>query len=112
MNAGAYGRETKDVLIWAEAADPRGKVHRLSNTELKFTYRRSALPEDWICLGARLAGTSGDPAEIEARMKEIQGQRADSQPIRSEERRVGKECVSTCRYRWSPDHSKKKENSH
>src|SRR3546814_17115507 len=27
---------------------------------------------------------------------------------RSEERRVGKECVSTCRSRWSPDHSKKK----
>src|SRR3546814_14428278 len=25
-------------------------------------------------------------------------------PTRSEERRVGKECVSTCRYRWSPDH--------
>src|SRR3546814_19504913 len=23
---------------------------------------------------------------------------------RSEERRVGKECVSTCRYRWSPVH--------
>src|SRR3546814_21167877 len=29
---------------------------------------------------------------------------------RSEERRVGKECVSTCRSRWSPDHSKKKIN--
>src|SRR3546814_13172642 len=27
---------------------------------------------------------------------------------RSEERRVGKECVSTCRYRWSPYHKKKK----
>src|SRR3546814_19031531 len=26
---------------------------------------------------------------------------------RSEERRVGKECVSTCRSRWSPDHYKK-----
>src|SRR3546814_8898320 len=25
-------------------------------------------------------------------------------PVRSEERRVGKECVSTCRSRWSPDH--------
>src|SRR3546814_21145837 len=24
--------------------------------------------------------------------------------FRSEERRVGKECVSTCRSRWSPDH--------
>src|SRR3546814_6010328 len=25
-------------------------------------------------------------------------------PTRSEERRVGKECVSTCRSRWSPYH--------
>src|SRR3546814_17704592 len=29
---------------------------------------------------------------------------------RSEERRVGKECVSTCRSRWSQYTSKKKEN--
>src|SRR3546814_13991274 len=29
---------------------------------------------------------------------------------RSEERRVGKECVSTCRSRWSPYHYKKKIN--
>src|SRR3546814_13127269 len=27
-----------------------------------------------------------------------------TKPIRSEERRVGKECVSTCRSRWSPYH--------
>src|SRR3546814_15067427 len=27
---------------------------------------------------------------------------------RSEERRVGQECVSTCRYRWSPYHKNKK----
>src|SRR3546814_11577055 len=30
--------------------------------------------------------------------------------MRSEERRVGKECVSTCRSRWSPYHSKKATN--
>src|SRR3546814_19873101 len=29
---------------------------------------------------------------------------------RSEERRVGKECVSTCRSRWSPYHYKKNNN--
>src|SRR3546814_12859529 len=29
---------------------------------------------------------------------------AGERPQRSEERRVGKECVSTCRYRWSRDH--------
>src|SRR3546814_16841333 len=28
----------------------------------------------------------------------------DSKQVRSEERRVGKECVSTCRSRWSPSH--------
>src|SRR3546814_6602559 len=31
---------------------------------------------------------------------------------RSEERRVGKECVSTCRSRWSPYHSKKNTKLH
>src|SRR3546814_17279449 len=30
---------------------------------------------------------------------------------RPEERRVGKECVSTCRYRWSPYHVQKKKSS-
>src|SRR3546814_12548050 len=29
--------------------------------------------------------------------------------LRSEERRVGKACVCTCRSRWSPCHSKKKK---
>src|SRR3546814_2446106 len=32
---------------------------------------------------------------------------ATLRPLRSEERRVGKECVSTCRSRWSPYHLKK-----
>src|SRR3546814_19331225 len=34
--------------------------------------------------------------------------RAAAIPVRSEERRVGKGCVSTCRSRWSPYHYKKK----
>src|SRR3546814_18421446 len=36
------------------------------------------------------------------------GQEHRRQCVRSEERRVGKECVSTCRSRWSPYTSKKK----
>src|SRR3546814_16539890 len=35
---------------------------------------------------------------------------APTSSFRSEERRVGKECVSTCRYRWSP--YRKKNNKH
>ena len=83
MNAGAYGKETKDVLIWAEAADETGKLHRLTRDDLGFQYRHSNLPPDWICLRARFQGQSGDPEVIAQRMEEIQQQRADSQPIRT-----------------------------
>src|SRR3546814_10921531 len=36
---------------------------------------------------------------------------SDAQGERSEERRVGNECVSTCRSRWSPYHYKEKVNT-
>src|SRR3546814_18009923 len=36
-------------------------------------------------------------------------QREAREAARSEERRVGKECVSTCRSWWSPSHYKKKQ---
>src|SRR3546814_16607536 len=49
--------------------------------------------------GACLEGT----AEVEARQAGIRSER-------SEKRREGKECVSTCRSRWSPDHSNKKSS--
>src|SRR3546814_21062244 len=41
------------------------------------------------------------------RLGHIKGKSGDR--IRSEERRVGKECVSTCRSRWSPYNSKKRK---
>src|SRR3546814_20836366 len=41
-------------------------------------------------------------------ISQLRAQRPDPN-ARSEERRVGKECVSTCRSRWSPDHIKKKQ---
>src|SRR3546814_12410361 len=44
---------------------------------------------------------------------QLAGEAAADQPQgRSEERRVGKECVSTCRSRWSPYPSKKKAYKH
>ena len=83
MNAGAYGREFKDVVLEAEFAGPQGEHHRIKVEELGFAYRHADWPEDWICLGARLAGSPGDATEIAARMAEIQSQRSESQPIRS-----------------------------
>src|SRR3546814_19360109 len=43
------------------------------------------------------------------RMLHVRGR---EETMRSEERRVGQECVSTCRSRWSPYHYKKKLSEH
>ena len=83
MNAGAYGTEIRDVLVWAEALDPSGREHRLDGDQLGLAYRRSSLPEDWILVAARLRGQAGDRAAIAARMAEIQTARSGSQPVRS-----------------------------
>ncbi len=83
MNAGAYGTEFKDVLLWAEALDERGNLHRLPSAEMKFGYRHCGIPETWIFLAARLKGRAGDPVAIRTRMDEIQAAREESQPIRS-----------------------------
>ena len=83
MNAGAYGREFKDVLVSATALDPLGGRHTLELAALGLGYRHCDLPEDWIFIGARFAGSAGDATEIGRRMSEIQSAREASQPIRA-----------------------------
>jgi UDP-N-acetylmuramate dehydrogenase len=84
MNAGCYGGETKDVLVQAHAVSRAGDKVILSNTDMGFTYRRSAAAArgDLIFTGALFAGTPDDPAAIAARMDEITARREGSQPIR------------------------------
>ena len=83
MNAGAYGREMTDVVLHADAIDPRGVRHRLSHDALGFGYRHCAVPEDWIFVSAALRAETGDPAAIQARIAEIQAAREASQPVRA-----------------------------
>jgi UDP-N-acetylmuramate dehydrogenase len=82
MNAGAHGRETKDVLIEARAVDRRGTVHTLSLADMGFTYRHTAVPEDFILTEALFQGTPGDPAAILREMDEVADYREKNQPIR------------------------------
>src|SRR3546814_19234404 len=49
-------------------------------------------------------------SEAGGRTRQISASPAGGRLSRSEERRVGKECVGTCRSRWSPYHSKKNTN--
>src|SRR3546814_20365865 len=41
---------------------------------------------------------------VEPQGSVLRGGPCGDHEVRAEERRVGKECVGTCRYRWSPDH--------
>src|SRR3546814_18939473 len=53
---------------------------------------------------ARIVDEPGDLVVRGENIGEDSGWRACAFEERSEERRVGKECVSTCRSRWSPYH--------
>jgi len=83
MNAGAYGREFKDTLVEAVALTRTGGRVVLSNAEMGFSYRKSAVSPDLIFIEGLFEGTPGDKAEIEARMNEITRSREATQPIRS-----------------------------
>jgi len=83
MNAGAYGREMKDVLQEATAISPRGELETLRLADMGYSYRHCDLDENWIFLSARLKATPGNPAQIGTEMKNIQSARGDSQPVRA-----------------------------
>jgi UDP-N-acetylmuramate dehydrogenase len=80
MNGGAYGGETKDILIEARGVDRAGNARTFSNAEMAFTYRNSGAPDDIVFTSAVLQGRAGDAAEIDAAMAEIKRKREASQP--------------------------------
>ena len=83
MNGGAYGRETKDVLIEARAVDRQGSLHGLANGAMHYTYRHCGAPEDFIFTSALFQGEPGDPAAIAAEMDSITEARETTQPVKS-----------------------------
>src|SRR3546814_14554465 len=69
----------------------------LSNS-IALDMARSGVTSNCIAPFAWSRMTATIPAETEAERERVERFK------RSEERRVGKECVSTCRSRWSPSH--------
>jgi UDP-N-acetylmuramate dehydrogenase len=80
MNAGAYGGETKDILIEARGVDRNGRIRTFSNGDMGYSYRHSRAPDDVIFTEALFQGRSGEPAAIAAAMDDISKKRKASQP--------------------------------
>jgi len=83
MNGGAYGRETKDVLIEARGVDRSGAVRTFTNAEMGFSYRHCGVADDVVFTQALLQGEPGDPAKIAAEMEAITEAREATQPVKS-----------------------------
>lgn len=82
MNAGCYGAETRDRLIWAEIVDFSGNLQRLSPQDLEMAYRHSNLRSDQIVAKARFSCESGDSTTILKRLNELLEEREATQPVR------------------------------
>jgi UDP-N-acetylmuramate dehydrogenase len=83
MNGGAYGGETKDVLVAARGVDRSGHACIFNNGEMRYSYRDCGVPQEVIFTEALFQGTPGDPAIIAVEMDKITESRETTQPIKS-----------------------------
>ena len=82
MNAGAHGREMKDIVLSTTYINEDGKIYELTNEEQEFTYRHSTFFEHkYIILETKLLLQKGDRKQIEEKMNEFIQWRKDKQPL-------------------------------
>lgn len=82
MNAGAYGKEIRDLILSTRCIDLEGNIFELSNEEQKFNYRDSIFnKKDYIVLETTLKLKYGKKQEINNKMKEYLNQRKEKQPL-------------------------------
>ena len=81
MNAGAYGREIKDVVDTVFLIDADGEKKALRRQQISFSYRKAGLPPEAIILAARFRLEKGQAAQIKKRTSEIIQWRQEKHPL-------------------------------
>jgi len=81
MNAGAYGKEMKDVLEKIYLLDVDGTKKDLHRQDISFGYRKINLPLQTIILAAKFRVEKGETKSIKNRMKEIMQWRREKHPL-------------------------------
>lgn len=81
MNAGAFGRQMKDVIDAVRIMDQTGAARDLPRQGLSFEYRRLALPDRTLVLAGRLALRPGNRRDIEAEVNRRLLDRRRTQPL-------------------------------
>lgn len=82
MNAGAHGKEMKDIIRTVKCIDYNGKEYEFEKQELDFKYRDSKLKNSkYIVTEATLLFKQGKHGEIQSKMDEYKKYRREKQPI-------------------------------
>lgn len=82
MNAGAHGKEIKDILKSVKCVNKEGEVIELKNKDLEFGYRTSLLKnKEYIVLEVILVLSKGKKEDIQEKMDEYTNYRKEKQPI-------------------------------
>ena len=82
MNAGAYGREMKDIIEKVYVLDENGAQLELDRDALDLGYRHSCIPEKkYIVTKVVLELVPHDEVEIRSKMKDLNEKRAEKQPL-------------------------------
>ncbi len=80
MNSGCYGSEISQILSSIKIMDFEGKQREIQNKEIKFYYRGTNLPKNYIVLSVRLKGFDSSKDLIEKKQKELIERKKQSQP--------------------------------
>lgn len=82
MNAGAHGKEMRDIVATTTYIDEYGNVNTISNKEQEFSYRSSVFSKNkWIIINTVLEFEYGNKQEIQTKMQEYAQYRKEKQPI-------------------------------
>lgn len=81
MNAGAFGKEIKDVVTEVALLEADGRAKTRKREDITFLYRKTVLSEDAIILGARFKLEKGRLTEIRQTINEILKTRREKHPL-------------------------------
>jgi UDP-N-acetylmuramate dehydrogenase len=81
MNAGAYGKEMKDVIKAVSILNADGEKETMNSEEISFSYRKTSFPSGTIILGAQFKLGKGERVKIKESINEILQLRQAKHPL-------------------------------
>jgi UDP-N-acetylmuramate dehydrogenase len=80
MNSGCYGSDISKILISIRVIDYNGNEKEIKSNDIKFFYRGTNLPDNYILLSAILQGTVSSTKIIEKKQEELIQKKKKTQP--------------------------------